>query len=344
MRSTAVLLALAFAGACADEAPPEAPPPPAVVAPTPAPGPAAEPTPARAPALPPLGETEQARVRTLAETFAKGGCTDEPVQALRALTAVHGDQGPLRKAQLLMFEACQDAVGKAELLARTLPADADADARLQMGAAWIRAARYDEAVAVLRPLSVEQGPASKAAWLAGFATFHAGDPEAALPLLEGARAQAPTDRSDAWLLIGLSKLHAGDADGAVAEFEAGNAAVPGDRSMLQGLARGYAALGRTEDARTTTLAARAAHEGAAAKEQAAYRLSALATQLRTAHKDGDLETLEKTFDMMWPMAPTKLRAQMLAVRAAAYDRAGRPEDAAASRAQAQALPQGDTAP
>ncbi len=340
MRSTAVLLALAFAGACADEVPAEAPPPPAATRPAPAPAFA----PVEPPAPPPLSEVDAAHVQTLAATFAKGGCTDEPVAALRALTAAHGDQGPLRNAQLLMFEACEDTVGKAELLARTLPENAEPTERLQVGAAWIRAARYDDAVAVLQPLASQMGATSKAAWLAGFALFHAGDPDAALPLLEGARSQAPTGRTDAWLLIGLSKLHAGDAQGAVTEFEAGNAAVPGDRSMLQGLARAYAAVGRTEDAKATTAAARAAHESAAQKEQNAYRLSALASQLRAAHRDRDVDTLEKTFDTMWPMAPTKLRAQMLTLRAAAYDQAGRPEDAAASRAQAKSLPQGDTGP
>lgn len=285
----------------------------------------------------PLTAQAHARLEAATDTLKTAGCDPDAFDELRALQRAHGDPPPLIEAQQLAYEVCEDPLGLAELLARTLRADATADARLRVGAAWLRATRYEDALAVLEPLAASEGATSKAAWLAGFGLFHAGESSRARPLLESARAQAPAGRSDAWLLIGLCKLHDGDIEGATAEFEAGVEAVEGDPSLWSALSRAHAAGGRTEDATRARARARAAHDARALVERTQARLAAHAKALQRAAAAQDIDAVERTFDRMWPDAPTTLRLQLLQVRAGVYARAHLDDEADADRARAKAL-------
>ncbi len=298
---------------------------------------AAAPDPAGEDDPPPLTPEATARVAALTGALSTGACVPEATRELRALQRVHGDPEPLREALALALAACEDLSAAAELLARTLPPNASVHERLRLGAAWIRATRYAEAADVLEPLAASEGPTSKAAWLAGFALFHAGRAQEAGGLLESARAQAPTDRPDAWLLIGLVKLHAGDVVGATAELEAGTHAVPDSPSLWSALARAYQAAGRPDDAAHASARALQSHAAREQLERASMRLAARGSTLNAAAKSGDVVEVERVFDAMWPDAPPKVRIQLLEIRASVRDEAGRTDDAASDRARARAL-------
>ncbi len=285
----------------------------------------------------PLTPQAEARLEAAASTLKAAGCDAEAFDEIRALQRTHGDPPPLIEAQTVAYQVCEDPLANAELLARTLPDDATADARLRVGAAWLRATRYDDALAVLEPLAQSEGPTSKAAWLAGFGLFHAGQSSRARPLLESARAQAPEGRADAWLLIGLCKLHDGDIEGAIAELEAGTQAVTDDPSLGAALSRAYAAGGRTEDATRAEAQARAAHDARARVERTQARLAANAKAFQRAAEAQDIDAVERTFDRMWDDAPKKLRLQLLQVRAGVYAHANLEDQANADRARAKAL-------
>lgn len=235
------------------------------------------------------------------------------------------------------FGACQDPEALAELLARTTGDDAPVRARLELGAAWVRAARYEDAVAVLEPLLEREGGGSKAAWLTGFALFHAGDTERARPLLESARRHASMTVSDAWLLIGLCKLHAGEVEAATAEFERGVEVVTDDPALWSALSRAYASGGRFDDATRASERARAARDVRSAGLRTQMWLAARATQLRHAAAENDVEEVERVFEQMWPEAPREIRVQMLGVRARVYAQANLDTKAQADRTQARAL-------
>lgn len=285
----------------------------------------------------PLTPEAEARLETAASTLKTAGCDADAFDEIRALQRTHGDPPPLVEAQTVAYQVCEDPLANAELLARTLPDDATADARLRVGAAWLRATRYDDAIAVLEPLAQSEGPTSKAAWLAGFGLFHAGESNRARRLLESARAQAPEGRSDAWLLIGLCKLHDGDIEGATAELEAGVQAVSDDPSLWSALSRAYAAGDRTEDATRAEARARAAHDARALIERTQARLAANAKAFQRAAKARDVDAVERTFDRMWDDAPRKLRLQLLQVRAGVYAHANLEDKANADRARAKTL-------
>lgn len=342
-----LLLLAAVVAACSAEAPKSAPDAshagPAVASPSPEPArpgsaqaqaPSNEPTtPTPAPA--PLSPTDEARVSQLLARFAGGrACDAEAFAALRELRERHGAPPVLRDALLVAFDACGSAVAKAELMAETLPPSPTAEDRLRLGAAWLRATRYDEAVEVLLPLASEQGHGTKAAWLAGFALFHAGRSDEALPWLEGARTQAGSGNvSDAPLLIGLSHLHAGDVDRAITELEAGRDLAPDNRSIVSALARAYAAAGRSDDAAATSARVQELNDAAADTERNQARLSAMSSALKVARAEGRNDEADRIIEQMLPLAPASGRAKLLTLRAQLYEADGRTDDAAAVRQQ-----------
>ncbi len=289
------------------------------------------------PPVRPLDPQAKARLRDATKALEDRGCELDALEVVRELQRIHGDLEPLVEAQRVAFAACRDADALAELIARTMAEGASPSARLQLGAAWVRAARYEEAVAVLEPLARREGNRSEAAWLAGFALFHAGESERARPLLESARHHAGKDVGDAWLLIGLCKLHEGDLAGATTEFEAGLKVVGDDPSLWTSLSRAYAASGRSEDAARARKSARAARDARAEDLRTKMWLAARATALRVAATAQDVEEVERLFDRMWPDASPELRLQMLEVRADVYAKAGLETKANADLDQAKAM-------
>lgn len=329
MRRGVVLLAAVAGCGSSTEPPPLAPPPVrADVGATGATGATVPP-----PELTPSQATE---LREAANTLARG-CDRDALDAVRGLQREVGDRPAVVGALKTAFGACQDPEALAELLARTTANDAPVRARLELGAAWVRAARYDDAVAVLEPLLESEGVASKAAWLTGFALFHAGDSERARPLLESARRHASKTVSDAWLLIGLCKLHAGEVEAATAELERGVEVVTEDPALWSALSRAYASGGRLEDAARASAHAREARETRNAELRSQMWLAARATQLRHAAAERDVEEVERVFEQMWPDAPRAVRVQMLGVRANVYAQSNLDGKAEADRTRARAL-------
>ncbi|PRP91149.1 hypothetical protein ENSA5_58090 [Enhygromyxa salina] len=291
---------------------------------------------AEAEARPAMSGQTSARATELGTRFrdAKGkpSCDVEALAELRELRERFGPASPLREVLLAAFSACDERVALAQLHAETLPATPSAQQRLELGAAWLRASRYEDAAEILVPLAGELGPTTKAAWLAGFSLVHAGRPGEALPWLEGARAHAGGEQgSDGALLVGLAKLDTGDLDGAIATLEAGVAASPTNRSLLAALARAYASAGRGDDAARVSEQARAAFEHAAKSERQMTRLAALSSSLSEAWDAGRYAEVEQFIDAMWADAPPELREQLLSARVALYERTDRPADAAAAR-------------
>lgn len=309
---------------------------PAAVAKTPAPASPSSPPPAPATSsLIPFDPAQEARVGELAARFRGGkACDAEAFAELRELHERHGPVAPLRDVLLMAFDACEARVAKAELMAAVLPDAPTPEDRLRLGAAWLRASRYADAVDVLLPLANEQGHGTKSAWLAGFALFHAGRSDEALPWLEGARNQVGGGNvTDAPLLIGLSHLHAGRIDQAIAELEAGRQAAPDNRSLLSALARAYTAAGRAEDAAAVSARAQQLADATAQQERTRSRLAALSSALNAARTEGRTDDADRIIDQMLPLAPAEARPKLLAVRIKLYEAAGRAEDAAAVRQQ-----------
>ncbi|MCR9164210.1 MAG: tetratricopeptide repeat protein [Nannocystaceae bacterium] len=290
-----------------------------------------------APPTTPLDAEARARLRSATQTLQTSGCEGTAFDDIRALQRTHGDPPPLIEAQRLAYRVCEDPLADAALLARTLPPGATTQAKLRVGAAWLRAARYEEAVAVLEPLVESEGTSSKAAWLTGFGLFHAGASSRARPLLEAARGHAPAGRADAWLLIGLCKLHEGDLRGATAELEAGVEQVTDDPSLWSALSRAYAASGRVEDAARAKARALEANDARALAERTTMRLAANATAFKRAARAQDVAEVERIFERMWDDAPRKLRVQLLQARARVYANAALDDRADADRARAEAL-------
>ena len=332
MRRLVVLLA--GLAACDSPAEPAQPPPPAPTR-VDVGAPARDDPPAE------LTPQQTSELRAAAQTLGRG-CDRDALDVARGLQRTVGDQPAVVETLKVAFAACQDPEALAELLARTTPDDAPLRARLELGAAWVRAARYQDAVDVLEPLLESEGEGSKAAWLTGFALFHAGDSERARPLLESARSHASKTVSDAWLLIGLCKLHTGETEAATAEFERGVEVVPDDPSLWSALSRAYAADGRHEDAARASRRAREVRDAKSAGLRTQMWLAARATQLRHAAAEGNVEDVERVFEQMWPDAPREIRVQMLNVRAKVYAQANLDAKAEADRAQARALQ--ETAP
>lgn len=295
----------------------------------PSPPPAPTPTPVAG-----LSVAQQAEAQALGGRFA-GSCDIAALARLRALRAEFGAPSPLREALLAAFDSCSAPVALAELLAETLPDEATALEKQQLGAAWIRAARYHEAAAVMLPLADSDSDPQNA-WLAGFALYHSGRDQQALPYLRRGRSRGA--KADAALLIGLSLLRGGDVPGSLAELEAAAAESPDNASLHHALAQAYAAAGRDEDAAAAARKVGEAHRAAALLERTQTKLAALGNALNAAWANGDLVEAERIVDQMWADAPPPLRKQLLGFRAEIYKRTDRPADEAGARAALESSP------
>jgi tetratricopeptide (TPR) repeat protein len=221
---------------------------------------------------------------------------------------------------LRAFTLCDERVAIARLQAETLEVDASVEERLQLGAAWIEAARYEDGVAVLLPLAQQEGADSQAAWLAGFALVHAGRYAQALPMLEGARHHAKGP--DAHSLIGLCKLNLSDTDGAIAELEAGAALSPDHPPLLTILSRAYTAAARKEDAARVSLRVQEVYRELSERERHMTRLSSRVADLREAWQNEEFAKVEKLLEEDWTDAPPTLLSELAQLRVLLLERSG----------------------
>lgn len=275
---------------------------------------------------------ELARINSISARFKNGAvCDVTAVDALRDLRTRLGTSA-VRDPLIMAFNACNAKSALSDLLAETLP-ESPTDAQvIELGASYIRSARYGEAAEVLGPLAERQGAPSQTRWLAGFALLHGGDPDAALPHLTAGQAHAGgTGGSEALLLIGIAELQRGEAEAAVPLLEQALAIEPGNVSALNGLTRALHAVGRTAEAQAAAKKTRAAHAAAEERERVGTELAALGTNLKRAWETQNLGDLERTIDRMWPQAPPGLRITLQEYRVEVFSRTGRPDEANAAR-------------
>lgn len=299
------------------------------------------PEPPAPPVLPPVPpEADEAAKRLGAKFRAGKRCDVDALAELRELRVQYGTQSYVGKALALAFRGCDEKQAYAELFAEMLGDSGSEQDQLKLGASWLRAANYERATAVLVPLAEASGAESQAAWLAGFALFHAGDLEAAFPWLQGARGQTDTaKRADAPMLIGLCKLHVGDTDGAIEELERGVEKMPDHPGLLSALSRAYAAAGRTDDSRRLAKQSEVAANTLDGQARDQLRLSALSTAFRNARSEKRHDDADALIDAMLPLAPAPLKRQLLEQRIAIYTELGRPKkDIARVRKQLARLP------
>jgi len=281
--------ALALALGCGPDAPTTPPPPPLEA--------------------PPAGPTDadRARLTSLAARFADTRCDQFALAELRDLRTRFGSAFA-RDALLPAFEACAADSAKADLLAETLPASPTAAQRAEVGQALFEAARYDEAAAVFVPLADAAGPGDRLQWLAGMALLHTGRPEDALPrLLDGADTATPGDRA---MILGLAYLANGATSDAVSYLEAARAEGANPHSVLPALARGYAELGRLDEAKAAEQAALAANAAQEQRERTTVALSATLTRLKAAWAEERYSEVEDAIADAWPLAPPRLRVTL----------------------------------
>ena len=201
---------------------------------------------------PQMSPEDKGRAEALARHFGdqRGEliCVVHALRELRGLRQRFGTQPPLRASLLAAYLACDEKVAVAELLAQTLGDKPSVEPRLNLGFAWLRAVRYDDAALVLLPLAQELGPKTQAGWSAGYALAYGGKYEEALPWLEGARdIEDGPSAVDASALIGLCKLNMGDTAAAISELELGLESGPKHPPLLTLLSRAYTEAGRSED-------------------------------------------------------------------------------------------------
>lgn len=253
-----------------------------------------------------------------------------PADALSELTALAEEvgtdalRGPLETA----YRACGDDGALADLWLGLDP-QPDRDRALQVGAALIRATRYDDAVAVLKPF-VSEPESTQLVWAYSLARATSGDLAGALPYLRASRAHSKG--SDAHVLIASALLDTGDAQAALEELERGET-VEGAKpeSVYPLLARAYSAVGRNADAEEALEKARLAHEAILEREQIQYRLSAQSTALQRAWKAGRTEETARLVEAMWPHSPPAVRVMLQEYRIALHDKAGREREAEQAR-------------
>lgn len=272
-----------------------------------------------------------AELKTLQAAFANATCAPTQLARLQELYRHHGPQKPVVDALKIAYTSCKAPVELAELLADAAPEGAPAVHRLELAAAWIRATRYTDAIAVLEPLAKTQGPRSQATWLLGMSLFYAGESNRALPLLTEAREHA--SNSDAYTMIGLAKLHAGDAEGAVTELEQGLARTPKDPSILQGLARAYYIVGRSEDAQRLSQQTQTQQDKLAKDLAVSVRLGTMSTSYRSARASGRLDDALAVVDDMLKIAPEPAKLKILQAKISTLQALGRTAEATAVQQQ-----------
>lgn len=284
----------------------------------------------------PPAETLQ-EVAQLQARFAKDTCEPQALARLDALYQQYGVVPSLVEALKVAYTQCRATSELADLLAATTPDSAPEAQRLAVAAAYIRAARYPQAIDVLHTLTAEpSAKTSQAAWLLGYALFHTGDSHGALPWLTAARAHASNE--DAATLIGLALMHTDQLDAAIAELEAGYRRAPQNLALSQALTRAYHRAGRYDDAATVAAAERTQRQAFQTQSATKARLSAMSTAFRAARASGDTDEALRLLDEMSKLAPASMRRQLLDARISLLRTLGRDDEARVFQQQANALP------
>jgi Flp pilus assembly protein TadD len=294
------------------------------------PTPAAPPTPSIASGPPPLPPADRSRLAALGTRLARE-CDTEALADLRALRERHGTVPELVTPLSQAYQSCNAPDALADLLAETLPDHASRSEIHRLAAAYIRAARYQDAATVLGPLAQTDPNDVQTLWLTGFSLYHAGKPTEALPLLTAGRTKGSA--ADAGLLIGLATLDGGDVPGALLELESAAAAAPNNPSVHHALTRAYMTAGRTADATASANRTRELHAALAEAEARGHRLSTLGTALNEAWNSDRLDEAEEIINSMWTEAPPDLRQKLLGFRVELYRRTGRTVEETEARAQ-----------
>ncbi len=277
--------------------------------------------------------------RRLGASFRMGRrCVPEALARLRALRSTYGVHGYVGKALALAYRGCDDALAWAQLFAELAGPGGPADARLKLGAAWLEAHRPREALAVLRPLALEAGPTSRAAWLTGYALFELDAWDEAAVWLQGAR-QTVQDvrRSDAPIMLALVGVRSGALDEAERELDAAIEALPTSAPLHATRAYVLAAAGREGDARVAADAAVALARQDESRTRKALRAAMLGEAYGHAQRREADDEADRLFERWLTEVDTDQAQTLLTRRAAMLDATGRTRDAAAARARLRGL-------
>ena len=126
-------------------------------------------------------------------------------------------------------------------------------------------------------------------------------------LLDGADTATPGDRA---MILGLAYLANGATSDAVSYLEAARAEGANPHSVLPALARGYAELGRLDEAKAAEQAALAANAAQEQRERTTVALSATLTRLKAAWAEERYSEVEDAIADAWPLAPPRLRVTL----------------------------------
>ncbi len=289
---------------------------------------------APAPAAAAPAPLDAARVAALGARFEGGKTCDlEALGRLRSLRDEHGGAA-LREPLLVAYTACEAPGALADLLLETLSASPTDEEVAVLGAALIRASRYEEAANRLLPVAARSGQDDAVRWLTGFALLHAGRDDEAIPWLTAGQQHAGGQNgSEGPLLLGLAHLQGGDSAAAIPLLEDAVRRSPSDHSALSALSRALAAEGRVAEAQTLAARTQAAQDEAETLERARIQLAAMSMALTQAWEARNYAEAEQLVDRMWPLAPPPLRVTLQEYRVEVLANTGRPDEASSARAE-----------
>ncbi len=254
------------------------------------------------------------------------------------LRSEYGVQGYVGKALALAYRGCDDTVAWAELFAELVPPDAPPNTRLRLGASWLEAHRAAQALEVLRPLAVEEGPASRAAWLTGYALFELEARAEAGPWLEGARATVEgAKRSDAPAMLALVRLEAGEFEGALRELDDALGLMPDSAPLHAVRAVVLATAGRDVEAEASARTAQELATQEESRRRTALRLEALGEAYEAALRGDDPTVADRLFERRLSEAAPQEQRALLGQRVNVLESAGRERDARRARTRLRSI-------
>lgn len=281
------------------------------------------------PAVAAEAETEAVadQARRLGAKF-RGGkrCVPAAFAELRTLRETYGVQGWVGKSLALAFRGCGDDEAWARLFAALAGPDAGPDRALKLGAAWLRAGRFQEAVTVLEPLAEDRG--TRAAWLYGFALFHSGERAEASGWLEGARANVDgAARSDAPIMLALGKLALGDTSAAVAELDGAAERLPESIPVFAIAATVRREHGDEAGAQEAAMRVRTLSRAAEMTQRQQLRFEALREAWSAARRRGDGGDAEPLLERLVEESPRERAEPLITAYVAELKRSGKLREA-----------------
>jgi len=299
---------------------------------------------AATPAAAELGATDRARLEEIRAGFTRNpGCRiADRLDLLRMLEREPAFPS-LQETVEAVLVACEDFDGLVEIRLRKPEAERSPQERLDLVKLYARAARFEEGARIARPLADENPEDSEANWLAGYTTFHGGEPGQAVPYLErSVVGKSEEGVADPLVLLGLAALYDDRGEEATRLLERAVAVAPGSGGAWSALARARASSGDAVGAESAAQQARDIHTARRAQIKDRVWLNSRSHDASQALAERRFDAAAEILREMLPVAAPGERGRLLEALATAYDRSGRADLADAARAEAQADLSGGT--